>query len=91
MTTDTTQRSALLIGKSQVVLDDAVAGLRALGYKADATNDFTASPAVSTRQRSTWSCSAERSRPITRPSSDMSSPPLTRRSSSSKDFRASRA
>jgi hypothetical protein len=41
MTTDTTQRSALLIGKSQLVLDDAVAGLRALGYKADATNDFT--------------------------------------------------
>ena len=41
MTTDNTQRSALLIGKSQLVLDDAVAGLRALGYKAEATNDFT--------------------------------------------------
>jgi hypothetical protein len=31
----------LLIGKSQVVLDDAVAGLRALGHNAGATNDFT--------------------------------------------------
>ena len=40
MTTDEPQRSALLIGKSQRVLDDAVAGLRDLGYKADATNDF---------------------------------------------------
>jgi hypothetical protein len=41
MTTDNAQRSVLLIGKSQLVLDDAVAGLRALGHKADATNDFT--------------------------------------------------
>jgi hypothetical protein len=30
----------LLIGKSQRVLDDSVAGLRDLGYKAEATNDF---------------------------------------------------
>jgi hypothetical protein len=42
MTNDTVQQSVLLIGKSQLVLDDAVAGLRALGHKADATNDFTA-------------------------------------------------
>jgi hypothetical protein len=41
MTTDDTQQSALLIGKSQLVLDHAVAGLRDLGYKAEATNDFT--------------------------------------------------
>jgi hypothetical protein len=41
VTTDKTQRSALLIGKSQLVLDHAVAGLRDLGYKAEATNDFT--------------------------------------------------
>ena len=41
MTTDNPQRSVLLIGKSQLVLDDAVAGLRDLGYKAEATNDFT--------------------------------------------------
>jgi hypothetical protein len=41
MTTDNRQRSVLLIGKSQLVLDDAVAGLRDLGYKAEATNDFT--------------------------------------------------
>jgi hypothetical protein len=31
----------LLIGKSQLVLDESVAGLRGLGYKAEATNDFT--------------------------------------------------
>jgi hypothetical protein len=41
MATDEPQRSVLLIGKSQLVLDDSVAGLRDLGYKADATNDFT--------------------------------------------------
>ena len=41
MTTDDTQRSALLIGRSQLVLDHAVAGLRDLGYKAEGTNDFT--------------------------------------------------
>jgi hypothetical protein len=40
MTTDNAQRSVLLIGKSQLVLNDAVAGLRDLGYKAEATNDF---------------------------------------------------
>ena len=33
--------SVLLIGKSQLVLDESVAGLRDLGYKAEATNDFT--------------------------------------------------
>ena len=41
MTTDTSQPSVLLIGKSRLVLDDALAGLRALGYTADATSDFT--------------------------------------------------
>jgi hypothetical protein len=41
MTTDNPKRSVLLLGKSQLVLDDAVAGLRDLGYKAEATNDFT--------------------------------------------------
>ena len=41
MTTDDPQRRVLLIGKSQLVLDDAVAGLRDLGYHAEATNDFT--------------------------------------------------
>jgi hypothetical protein len=40
MTTDNDQRSVLLIGKSQLVLNDAVAGLSDLGYKAEATNDF---------------------------------------------------
>jgi hypothetical protein len=41
MRTDNTQRSVLLIGKSQLVLDESVAGLRDLGYKAEATNDFS--------------------------------------------------
>jgi hypothetical protein len=41
MTTDNAQRSVLLIGKSQLVLDESVAGLRDLSYKAEATNDFT--------------------------------------------------
>jgi hypothetical protein len=41
MTNDNAQRSVLLIGKSQLVLDESVAGLRDLGYKAEATNDFT--------------------------------------------------
>jgi hypothetical protein len=40
MTIPITKRSVLLIGKSQLVLDEAVAGLRDLGYEADATNDF---------------------------------------------------
>ena len=40
MATDNPQRSVLLIGKSQLVLDDALAGLRNLGYKAEGTNDF---------------------------------------------------
>ena len=31
----------LLLGKSQLVLDDAVAGLRGLGHNAEATNEFT--------------------------------------------------
>ena len=41
MTTDDAQRSVLLIGKSQLVLDDALAGLRNLGHTAEATNDFS--------------------------------------------------
>ena len=40
MATDNSRRSIVLIGKSQLVLDDALAGLRDLGYKAEATNDF---------------------------------------------------
>jgi hypothetical protein len=40
MATNHRQRSVLLIGKSQLVLDDAVAGLHDLGHKAEATNDF---------------------------------------------------
>jgi hypothetical protein len=41
MTTDNAQRGVLLIGKSQLVLDESVAGLRDLGYNAEATHDFT--------------------------------------------------
>src|SRR5919197_1169087 len=40
MTPDNAPQNVLLIGKSQRVLDDSVAGLRDLGYRADATNDF---------------------------------------------------
>src|SRR5262245_4548394 len=40
MTTDRTATSVLLIGKSQLVLDDSLAGLRDLGYTAEATNNF---------------------------------------------------
>ncbi len=40
MTTNT-QRSVLLIGKSQRVLDDTVTGLHDLGYIAASTNDFS--------------------------------------------------
>jgi hypothetical protein len=41
MTTDNVSRSVLLIGRSQLVLDESVVGLGDLGYKAEATNDFT--------------------------------------------------
>jgi hypothetical protein len=41
MTADSPQRSVLLIGKSQLVLDESVAGLYELGYEAEGTNDFT--------------------------------------------------
>jgi hypothetical protein len=40
MTTANTQRRVLILGKSQLVLDDAVASLREIGYAAQATNDF---------------------------------------------------
>ena len=40
-TTDPAERSVLLIGKSRLVLDESVAGLRELGYTAEGTNDFT--------------------------------------------------
>src|SRR5215475_1430458 len=40
MATDAPRRSVLLIGRSQRVLDDSVAGLRALGYTVEATNEF---------------------------------------------------
>ena len=42
MTTETTERGVLLIGRSQRVLDESVAGLRDLGYRAEGTNDFAA-------------------------------------------------
>src|SRR5262245_47435036 len=40
MTPETAQRSVLLIGRSRLVLDESVAGLRELGYEAEGTNDF---------------------------------------------------
>jgi hypothetical protein len=39
--TDNAKHRVLLIGKSQLVLDESVSGLRDLGYRAEATNDFT--------------------------------------------------
>jgi hypothetical protein len=41
VTADTPDRSVLLIGASQRVLDDSVAALRDLGYTAQATSDFS--------------------------------------------------
>jgi hypothetical protein len=41
VTADTPQRSVLLIGASQRVLDDSLAALRDLGYIAQGTNDFS--------------------------------------------------
>ena len=40
MTPDKTDRSVLVLGRSQLVIDDAVIGLRDLGYAAQATTDF---------------------------------------------------
>jgi hypothetical protein len=40
MTVSSVLHSVLILGRSQLVLDDAVAGLRELGYTAQATNDF---------------------------------------------------
>jgi hypothetical protein len=40
MTTDDTDRSVLVLGRSQLVLDETVVGLHDLGYTAQATNDF---------------------------------------------------
>ena len=40
MTTGNAQQSVLVFGRSQLVLDNTVAGLRDLGYTAQATNDF---------------------------------------------------
>lgn len=40
MATASTQRSVLVLGRSQRVLDDALAELRGLGYHAEATNEF---------------------------------------------------
>jgi len=40
MTTDNTKRSVLVLGGSQLVLDDTLAGLHELGYSAQATTDL---------------------------------------------------
>lgn len=41
MTTADTQRGVLIFGRRQLVLDETVAGLRDLGFKALGTNDFS--------------------------------------------------
>ena len=91
MTNDTVQQSVLLIGKSQLVLDDAVAGLRALGHKADATDDFTDVTGRFDARTIDLIVFGGQVPLDPRLSSKTSSPPSTRRSSSSKDLRASRA
>ena len=91
MTTDNRQRSVLLIGKSQLVLDDAVAGLRDLGYKAEATNDFTDITGRFDVKRIDLVVFGGQVPPTARLSSEKRSPPSTRRSSSSKDWPASQA
>jgi hypothetical protein len=40
MTTDDTQRGVLIFGKSQLILDETVAGLRELKFRAAGTSDF---------------------------------------------------
>jgi len=42
LTTEQPKRSVLVIGRSQLVLDDTVAELDRLGYQAQSTNDFSA-------------------------------------------------
>ena len=89
MATNSPQRSVLLIGKSQLVLDDAIAGLRDLGHNAEATNDFTD---VTTRfdlNEIDRSCLADRSRRTAGRSCGKRSARSTPRSSSSRDWPAS--
>src|SRR5262245_8600990 len=44
MNTHNAEGNVLLLGKSQLVLDESVAGLRELGYTAEGTNDFADIP-----------------------------------------------
>jgi hypothetical protein len=60
MTTDNAMR-VLLIGKSQLVLDESVAGLRDLGYRAEATNDSTDITGRFDVKEIGWSSSADKS------------------------------
>ena len=91
MTNDTVQQSVLLIGKSQLVLDDAVAGLRALGHKADATNDFTNVTGRVDARTIDLIVFGGQVPPYRKAELKDGSPPSTRSSSSCKDLRASRA
>ena len=91
MATDNPQRSVLLIGKSQLVLDDALAGLRDLGYNAEATNDFADVTARFDAREVDLVVFGGQVPRTSRLSSEKRSAPSTRASSSSKDWPGSRA
>jgi len=61
MTTDNTDRSVLILGPQQLVIDDTVLGLRDLGYTPRQQTTSPTSPAATTSSTSTSSCSADRS------------------------------
>ena len=89
MTTGISQRSVLVIGASQRVLDDCVAALRDLGYTAQGTNEFFSDitgrfdvPHINLVSL------GGRVPPTARTSSNSRSSPSTRESSSSTPWRA---
>ena len=92
MTTGIPQRSVLLIGASQRILDESVAALRDLGYTAQVTSEFfsdiTGRFDITHIDLVRW---AGKSPLTARPSSNSRSPPSTRESSSSKHWSASPA
>jgi hypothetical protein len=83
----TPQRSVLLIGASQRVLDDTAAGLRGLGYTAQATSDFFSdiTDRFDVTRIGLVALEAEQSPGTARPSSGNRQAPSTRESSSLKD------
>ena len=92
MTSGNPQRSVLLIGKSQRVLDDTAAALRDLGYTAQATSDFFSDITGRFDVTQIDLVALGGAVPLTaRPSSKNRSALSTRESPSSKDWPASPA